>query len=153
MGGRDHSQTKIFYIFVYKKHREKAESTGKTQGKHREFCLDWNVATLNLDRKRLLTYFENVTPMIFLYFRHISVTVLQMGGTWDHGLLGCFDNIGICIAAFIAPCWVAVSLIFLIFTDRISQSFCSGGRGLGRPPWMQTQGVGRPRPTYIQAPL
>ena len=30
-----------------KKHREKGHNTGKTQGKHREFYLGWNVATLN----------------------------------------------------------------------------------------------------------
>ena len=29
-----------------KKHREKSHNTGKTQGKHREFYLGWNVATL-----------------------------------------------------------------------------------------------------------
>ena len=29
-----------------KKHREKICNTGKTQGKHREFYLGWNVATL-----------------------------------------------------------------------------------------------------------
>ena len=29
-----------------KKHREKIRNTGKTQGKHREFYLGWNVATL-----------------------------------------------------------------------------------------------------------
>ena len=29
-----------------KKHREKGCNTGKTQGKHREFYLGWNVATL-----------------------------------------------------------------------------------------------------------
>ena len=28
------------------KHKEKIRNTGKTQGKHREFCLGWNVATL-----------------------------------------------------------------------------------------------------------
>ena len=66
----------------------------------------------SLDRK-ILTHFGNVNPIICFYFRHTCDT---MGGTWDHGLLGCFDNIGICIAAFIAPCWVAVSLVFLIFT-------------------------------------
>ena len=29
-----------------KTHREKVRNTGKTQGKHREFYLGWNVATL-----------------------------------------------------------------------------------------------------------
>ena len=47
MGGRDHLQSKIFYFFVDKKHRENAKSTGKRQGKHREFCLDGSVATLS----------------------------------------------------------------------------------------------------------
>ena len=32
-----------------KKHREKIHNTGKTQGKHREFYLGSNVATLSLD--------------------------------------------------------------------------------------------------------
>ena len=31
------------------KHREKVHNTGKTQGKHREFYVGWNVATLNGD--------------------------------------------------------------------------------------------------------
>ena len=33
-----------------KKHREKAKNTGKSQGKHREFCLAQSVATLIMDR-------------------------------------------------------------------------------------------------------
>ena len=43
MGGRGHSQTKIFYFLVDKK-------TGKrprAQGKHIEFCLDGSLSTLN----------------------------------------------------------------------------------------------------------
>ena len=32
MRGRDHLQIKIFYFLLIKKHREKAKSTGKTQG-------------------------------------------------------------------------------------------------------------------------
>ena len=35
-------------ILWKKKHREKICNTGKTQGKHREFYLGWNVATLLL---------------------------------------------------------------------------------------------------------
>ena len=31
-----------------KKHREKIRNTEKTQGKHREFYLGWNVATLTM---------------------------------------------------------------------------------------------------------
>ena len=34
-------------ILWKKKHREKGCNTGKTQGKHREFYLGWNVATLS----------------------------------------------------------------------------------------------------------
>ena len=35
------------HLLIYgKKHREKSRNTGKTQGKHREFYLGWNVATL-----------------------------------------------------------------------------------------------------------
>ena len=37
---------KYFNFLSMKKHREKAKSTGKKQGKHREFCLDWSMATL-----------------------------------------------------------------------------------------------------------
>ena len=33
-------------FFVAKKHRENGKSTGKIQGKHREFGLDQSVATL-----------------------------------------------------------------------------------------------------------
>ena len=45
-----------------KKHREKGRNTGKTQGKHREFYLGWNVATLMLPEvaaknKTILFYF------------------------------------------------------------------------------------------------
>ena len=43
MGGRGHSQTKIFYFLVDKK-------TGKrprAKGKHIEFCLDGSLSTLN----------------------------------------------------------------------------------------------------------
>ena len=50
-GDRDHLQIKIFYFLSMKKHREKAKSTGKTQGKHREFCLDGSVATLVLQQR------------------------------------------------------------------------------------------------------
>ena len=42
-GGRDYSQIKIFYFFVSK-------NTGKmarAQGKHREFGINWSVATLS----------------------------------------------------------------------------------------------------------
>ena len=38
-----------------KKHREKGRNTGKTQGKHREFYLGWNVATLNETMSRRAT--------------------------------------------------------------------------------------------------
>ena len=60
--------------------------------------------------------------MIFFDLGYISV--IQMGSTWDHGLFGCFDNIGICIAALIAPCWTAVSLIFLFLVYKFT-SDCS----------------------------
>ena len=33
-----------------KKHREKAKNKGKTQGKHREFCLAQSVATLIISK-------------------------------------------------------------------------------------------------------
>ena len=38
--------------FVGKKHREKIRNTGKTQGKHREFYLGWNVATLTTENRK-----------------------------------------------------------------------------------------------------
>ena len=36
------------HLWYGKKHSEKGHNTGKTQGKHREFYLSWNVATLLL---------------------------------------------------------------------------------------------------------
>ena len=35
-------------FFVHKKHEENGKSTGKTQGKHRDFGINWSVATLNV---------------------------------------------------------------------------------------------------------
>ena len=46
MGGGGCLQIKIFYFLSTKKHRENGKSTGKTQGKHREFGICWSVATL-----------------------------------------------------------------------------------------------------------
>ena len=37
---------KYFIILSTKKHRENGKSTGKKQGKHREFGINWSVATL-----------------------------------------------------------------------------------------------------------
>ena len=37
---------KDFIFLLTKKHRENGRSTGKTQGKRREFGIDWSVATL-----------------------------------------------------------------------------------------------------------
>ena len=45
-GGGGYLQIKIFYFLSTKKHRENGKSTGKTQGKHREFGINWSVATL-----------------------------------------------------------------------------------------------------------
>ena len=28
-----------------------------------------------------------------------------MGGDWQHGILGCFDNFGICIITYFVPCY------------------------------------------------
>lgn len=28
-------------------------------------------------------------------------------GEWKHGLCGCFDNIGLCVVTYIAPCYIA----------------------------------------------
>ena len=48
------------HLLIYgKKHREKIRNTGKTQGKHREFYLGWNVATLK----------EAITVTIFSFFQ------------------------------------------------------------------------------------
>ena len=40
------TQYHLLFFFEKKNHREKVCNTGKTQGKHREFYLGWNVATL-----------------------------------------------------------------------------------------------------------
>ena len=45
--GGGNLQIKIFYFLLTKKHRENGKSTGKRQGKHREFGINWSVATLN----------------------------------------------------------------------------------------------------------
>ena len=44
--GGGYLQIKIFYYLLMKKHRENGKSTGKRQGKHREFGINWSVATL-----------------------------------------------------------------------------------------------------------
>ena len=44
--GKSFTTQNHLLILWGKKHREKVRNTGKTQGKHREFCLGWNVATL-----------------------------------------------------------------------------------------------------------
>ena len=41
-------QIKIFYFLLTKVCRENGKSTGKLQGKHREFGIDWSVATLSV---------------------------------------------------------------------------------------------------------
>jgi len=30
-----------------------------------------------------------------------------MGGEWQHGLFGCFDNFGVCIITYFVPCYTA----------------------------------------------
>ena len=45
-GGGGYLEIKIFYFLSTKKHRYNGKSTGKTQGKHREFSINWSVATL-----------------------------------------------------------------------------------------------------------
>ena len=54
-----HLERKAIYKLKYfilcrqkkKKNRENGKSTRKTQGKHREFCFNWSVATLNVTEK------------------------------------------------------------------------------------------------------
>ena len=46
---------KYFIFLSMKKHREKAKSTGKTQKKHRKFCLNGSVATLRKHSSRMGT--------------------------------------------------------------------------------------------------
>ena len=45
-GGGGYLQIKIFYFLSTNKHRENGKSTGKMQGKHREFGINGSVATL-----------------------------------------------------------------------------------------------------------
>ena len=47
-----------YFIFCRQKHRENGKSTGKMQGKHREFGINWSVATLIYHRRNKIIITE-----------------------------------------------------------------------------------------------
>ena len=57
--GGGYLQIRIFYILSTKKHRENGKSTGKTQVKHREFGINWSVATLFHNLKNFMMLVSN----------------------------------------------------------------------------------------------
>ena len=34
-----------------------------------------------------------------------QTTVVSGSGDWQHGLCGCFDNLGVCIVTYLVPCY------------------------------------------------
>ena len=67
-------KVKYFIFLSIKKHRENAKSTGKRQGKHREFCLDGSVATL-LNLITLISASHHYSCQIFIFLVACEVVV------------------------------------------------------------------------------
>ena len=87
--GGGYLQTKIFYYLSTKKHRENDKSTGKRQGKQREFGINWSVATLSKNFLFILTKIGNLTLQQFrskscIIWKKMFATLLQTRNTFFH---------------------------------------------------------------------